>query len=293
MVETLTHHLKALDPDKIIRISGDTDIAITAPFVESNLDVQAGGVFVARRGRSVDGHDFIADALERGAVAIIGDRALDFDKIPYIQIKDTHLATGRLAASYYGFPSRKLTLIGVTGTNGKTTTTHLIHSILKESTGGKAGYISTIGADFGEVTADTGLHVTTPHAQDTQYYLSQMVDAGLTHVVLEMTSHGLVQGRLSGVDIDVAVITNVTHEHLDFHGSFEAYRDAKGLMFQMLGTSYSKNNIPKIAILNADDGSYEHYRAHKADKRFPIASINHLIIVRQKFNMHRMQPALM
>ena len=154
----------------------------------------------------------------------------------------------------------------ITGTNGKTTTTHIMHSVLNKATKGKAGFISTIGADFGNQSADTGLHVTTPSAPEIQKYLAMMVDAGLTHVVLEMTSHGLEQGRLSGVDIDVAIVTNVTHEHLDFHGSFEAYRNAKGIMFEMLSKSYRKENIPKISVLNADDESYEHYQKIQSDQ---------------------------
>ena len=266
MPETLMHHLQALPPAKIIRLSGDTTVQVTAPFVEDSRAVEKGGVFVARKGLSADGHKFIDKAIEQGAVAIIGEQAIDIEAVPYVQVRDAHLAIGQLAASYHGFPSRKLTIFGVTGTNGKTTTTHLLHSILKIWTQGKAGYISTIGAEFGDSSADTGLHVTTPHAPDIQQYLAQMVDAGLTHVVLEMTSHGLQQGRLSGVDIDVAIVTNVTHEHLDFHGSFEEYRNAKGIMFQMLAESYRKPNIPKISVLNRDDSSYEHYSKIKADK---------------------------
>lgn len=266
MPETLTHHLGALPPAKIVRLSGETAIQVTAPFVEDSRAVEKGGVFVARKGISADGHKYIDKALEQGAVAIIGEQAIDIEDAPYVQVRDSHLALGQLAASYHGFPSRHLTVFGVTGTNGKTTTTHLLHSILKIWTKGKAGYISTLGADFGGNSADTGLHVTTPHAPDIQKYLAQMLDAGLTHVVLEMTSHGLQQGRLSGVDIDVSIVTNVTHEHLDFHGSFEEYRAAKGIMFQMLADSYRKPNTPKLSILNRDDSSYAHYAKIKADK---------------------------
>ena len=263
---SLEQHLKAVPSAKIVRITGDISVQVTAPFVEDSRAVQSGGVFVARKGQSMDGHDYLLQAIEQGAAAIIGERAIDLDAVPYVQVRDAHLVLGQLAASYHGFPSRKLTVFGITGTNGKTTTTHLLHSILNHWTNGKAGYISTIGADFGESSVDTGLHVTTPHAPDIQRYLAQMVDAGLTHVVLEMTSHGLEQGRLSGVDIDVAVVTNVTHEHLDFHGSYEAYRDAKGIMFQMLHQSFRKPDIPKISILNCDDASYKHYSKISADK---------------------------
>ncbi|MGB7339873.1 MAG: UDP-N-acetylmuramoyl-L-alanyl-D-glutamate--2,6-diaminopimelate ligase [Phototrophicaceae bacterium] len=265
MLTTLQDHLNTLPPAQVLRIAGDIDVPVTAPYVEDSRYLEAGGVFVARKGLNVDGHDYIQTAIERGAIAIIGEHAIDLD-IPYIQLKDAQLALGYLAAAYYNFPSRDLTVIGVTGTNGKTTTTHILHRILKEGTKGKTGFISTIGADFGNSSADTGLHVTTPTAPEIQKYLATMRDAGLTHVILEMTSHGLQQGRLSGVDIDVAIITNVTHEHLDFHGSFEAYRAAKGIMFEMLSQTTRKADTPKISVLNADDDSYHHYKKSNADQ---------------------------
>lgn len=266
MPQTLQHHLNNIPHDMRLSVSGDTTIAITSPIVDDNRRVQAGGVFIAREGQTVDGHNFIDDAIQRGAVAIVGSKAMTNLAVPYVQVSQPHLVTGLLAASYYDFPARKLTVFGITGTNGKTTTTHLLHSILKKASDGKAGFISTIGADFGDTGADTGLHVTTPTAPEIQDYLSQMVEAGLTHVILEMTSHGLVQGRLSGVDIDVAIITNVTHEHLDFHGSFENYRAAKGIMFEMLSQSYRKPDTPKVSILNADDDSYRHYSQIETDQ---------------------------
>ncbi len=273
MPHTLQDHLNALPVGQVLRIAGATDFVIAAPYVEDTRMLEPGGVFVARKGFNVDGHEYIDKAIELGASAIIGEYAIDLD-IPYVQLKDAQLSLGYLAAAYYGFPSRKLTVLGITGTNGKTTTTHIMHSVLNKATKGKAGFISTIGADFGNQSADTGLHVTTPSAPEIQKYLGMMVDAGLTHVVLEMTSHGLEQGRLSGVDIDVAIVTNVTHEHLDFHGSFEAYRNAKGIMFEMLSKSYRKENIPKISVLNADDESYEHYQKIQSDELVSYAVEN-------------------
>ncbi|MCA9915130.1 MAG: hypothetical protein KC496_17365, partial [Anaerolineae bacterium] len=187
MSRTLAHHIKALPPEAILRIAGNLKIKVKAPFVEDSRQIQPGGVFVARHGLSSDGHAYIEQAIERGAVAIIGEQAIDVD-VPYVQVRDAQPAIGYLAASYYDFPSRKLTVLGVTGTNGKTTTIHLLHSILNKATRGNAGFISTIGAEFGKSSADTGLHVTTPSAPDIQRYLAQMVESGLTHVVLEMTS---------------------------------------------------------------------------------------------------------
>jgi UDP-N-acetylmuramoyl-L-alanyl-D-glutamate--2,6-diaminopimelate ligase len=265
MPQTLTKHLQALPEGQIVRIAGDTNVKVKFPYVEDSRQLKKGGVFVARKGLSVDGHEYIQQAINAGAVAIVGERAIDID-IPYVQVRNATHATGYLAAAYHGFPSRKLIVIGVSGTNGKTTTTHMIHSILKNATENKAGFISTIGAEFGDSSADTGLHVTTPTAPEIQDYLAQMLASGLSHAVLEMTSHGLEQGRLAGVDIDVAVITNVTHEHLDFHGSYEGYRAAKGIMFQMLSKTTRKGKTPKVSILNRDDSSYEHYLKIPADK---------------------------
>jgi UDP-N-acetylmuramoyl-L-alanyl-D-glutamate--2,6-diaminopimelate ligase len=252
-------------PD-LIRVTGDTNILITAPVEEDNRLIEPGGVFVARRGLSVDGHDFIPDAIKRGAAAIVGEQDLTDLPVPYVQVSNAQEATGWLAAAYHDYPSRKLILIGVTGTDGKTTTSTLIHSILKVATNGKAGLISTVSADLGGKMVDTGLHVTTPSAPQIQALLAQMVANGLTHCVLEMTSHGLAQGRLNGVDIDVAVLTNVTHEHLDYHGTFEAYRAAKGRMFEMLSKSYRKPNQPKISVINADDPNAEFFTAFPTDK---------------------------
>jgi UDP-N-acetylmuramoyl-L-alanyl-D-glutamate--2,6-diaminopimelate ligase len=183
-----------------------------------------------------------------------------------VQVKNAQEVVGYLAAAYHDFPSRKLIVIGVTGTDGKTTTSTLIHSILQQATGNRAGLISTVAAYLGDATVDTGLHVTTPGAPQIQALLARMVSNGLTHAVLEMTSHGLAQGRLNGVDIDVAVMTNVTHEHLDYHGSFENYRAAKGRMFAMLSKSYRKPDQPKIAAINADDPSADYFAAFPADK---------------------------
>ena len=229
------------------------DPEITAPAAEDSRQVEPGGVFVARSGGSFDGHAFIGAAVERGAAAVVGQRPPgEVDcAVPYIQVADPGRALAYLAAAYEGFPSRKLTVIGVTGTDGKTTTSNLLYSILKAA-GIQAGMISTINAVLGDQQLDTGLHVTTPTAPEVQHYLARMVEAGLTHCVLEATSHGLAQGRVAAVDFDVAVITNIQHEHLDFHGSWENYRDAKALLFRSLMTSVHKST-PKLAVINLDD----------------------------------------
>ena len=265
MPKTLRDLLESISERHLVSTQGDLSGEITAPVTESSLEVEPGGIFVARAGQSADGHRFIPDAIQAGAAAIVGEADLTDLPLPYVRVRDAQAVIGPLAAAWHDYPSRKLVVIGVTGTDGKTTTCHLLHSILKRAREVKAGYISTISADFGDETVATGLHVTTPGAPRIQACLARMAAAGLTHCVLEMTSHGLAQGRLNGVDIDVAVLTNVMHEHLDYHGSWEAYRDAKAIMFKMLDKSWPKPAIPKLAVINADDDSAAFFGAIKSD----------------------------
>jgi UDP-N-acetylmuramoyl-L-alanyl-D-glutamate--2,6-diaminopimelate ligase len=222
--------------------------------------VEPDAVFVARRGGSVDGHRFIAQAVAQGAVGVVGEEApIALGDVPYVQVPDAAEALAWLCAALNNYPARKLVMIGVTGTDGKTTTCNLIHSILLAA-GIKAGLISTVNAVIGEQVLDTGLHTTTPDAPDVQRYLAQMVAAGMTHCVLETTSHGLVQHRVTACEFDIAAVTNITHEHLDFHGSLENYRAAKALLFEGLATAYKKPGVEKLAVLNADDSSFEYLK---------------------------------
>lgn len=264
MPKKLSEIIAVLPPADVLHVTGDAKIS--GPLVEADREVRPGGIFVARLGNTVDGHEFIPNAVRRGAAAIIGEQQIDNLPVPYVQVRDAQAAIGWLAAAYHDFPARKLTIIGVTGTDGKTTTSTLIYHILQRATANRTGLISTIAAELGGMTSDTGLHVTTPGAPQVQQYMAQMVANGLTHCVLEMTSHGLVQGRLNGVDIDVAVLTNVTHEHLDYHGSWEAYRAAKARMFTMLTQTYRKPGQPKIAVINTDDPSADFFAAIPADR---------------------------
>jgi UDP-N-acetylmuramoyl-L-alanyl-D-glutamate--2,6-diaminopimelate ligase len=149
-------------------------------------------------------------------------------------------------------------VVGVTGTDGKTTTANLIHRILLEA-GIRAGLISTVNAIIGDRQLDTGFHVTTPDAHDVQQYLGNMVESGLTHVILETTSHGWAQHRVDACEFDLGVITNITHEHLDQHGSYEEYRAAKARLFTSLASTSSKpQGNPRLAVLNHDDRSFDY-----------------------------------
>jgi len=218
--------------------------------------VVPGDLFVARQGNLSDGHAFIPDALNRGASVIVGERQISSLPVPYIRVKDGRLALAYFAAAVYRFPARKLIVIGVTGTDGKTTTCNLIFNILKAA-GYPVGMISTVNAVIGDKQIDTGFHVTTPDAPDVQRYLAEMVQQDLTHVILEVTSHGLEQQRVAGCDFDLAVLTNITHEHIDYHGTFEAYRKAKARLFTGLTRSEPKaSGLRPGAVLNRDDRSF-------------------------------------
>jgi UDP-N-acetylmuramoyl-L-alanyl-D-glutamate--2,6-diaminopimelate ligase len=232
------------------------DIEVAALITDSR-QVVPGALFVALRGTTFDGHDFISDAVSQGAVAIMGEEPDQSLGIPYIRVPNSREALAKLAATWHGNPSRNLVVIGVTGTDGKTTTANILYQILQEADL-RVGMITTVNVVIGEKTLDTGLHVTTPDSLEVQMYLAQMVSEGITHCVLEATSHGLAQHRVAACNFDLAVVTNITHDHLDYHESQEAYRDAKGMLFTWLEHSIIKPGGPiKTAILNRDDSSYE------------------------------------
>ena len=225
--------------------------------VWDSRQVKPGNLFVALSGGNTDGHLYIGDAIRSGAVAIAGSQPQIETSVPYIQLAADRRALAYLSAAFYDFPGRDLVLVGVTGTDGKTTTTSLIYNIMRTA-GIQAGMISTVNAVIGEQVLDTGFHVTTPEAPDVQRYLDMMRSAGITHVVLEVTSHGLAQERVAACDFDIGVVTNITHEHLDFHGNYENYRAAKARLFQYLAHKTPKKaSISSLAVLNYDDQSYE------------------------------------
>ncbi|MBC7878051.1 MAG: UDP-N-acetylmuramoyl-L-alanyl-D-glutamate--2,6-diaminopimelate ligase [Anaerolineales bacterium] len=232
------------------------DVQITGISIDSRA-VKPGDLFVAMKGGSSDGHDYIQKAIGNGAVAIVGEQELTGLTIPYIRLENPRQALTWLAAAFYNWPARKLTVIGVTGTDGKTTTSNLLYKILVAANI-KAGMISTVNAVIGDEVLDTGFHVTTPDAHDVQNYLAKMVDAGLTHVVLETTSHGWSQHRVDACEFDIGVVTNITHEHFDEHGSYENYRAAKARLFSSLEITKEKTlGNPRLGVINRDDRSFE------------------------------------
>jgi UDP-N-acetylmuramoyl-L-alanyl-D-glutamate--2,6-diaminopimelate ligase len=233
------------------------DVLISGIQLDSR-HVKDGNLFVALIGENSDGHRFIPDAIRRGAAAVVGTSALEGLDVPYIQVSDDRLALAMLSSAFYGFPARSMTVIGVTGTDGKTTTCNLLYRILLAA-GKRAGMVSTVNAVIGDEVIDTGFHVTTPESPDIQHYLVMMRDSGLDTVILETTSHGLAQHRVDGCEYDIGVVTNITHEHLDYHGSLDAYRAAKARLFTGLAKTVEKaRGNPRLAVLNRDDSSYDY-----------------------------------
>ncbi len=245
---------------------GDTAVSIASITCDSR-QVMEGSLFVAYPGVAVDGHDFVPQALEKGAVAVVAERKIRGLGAPFVVVPNGREALAHLSAAWYGFPARKLTVVGVTGTDGKTTTCNLLHSILTAA-GLRAGLVTTVNAAIGDRVMDTGLHTTTPDAPDVQSYLAEMVSAGMEIAVLEATSEGLAQHRMTACDFDLAAITNVAHDHLYFHGTREAYREAKAMLFRHLMAGYRKPGVPKVAVLNADDDSYRYLRSIPADRQW-------------------------
>ena len=244
-------------------VHGYVDVDIYG-LAQDSRQVRSGDLFVAVKGLDADGHDFIPDAIRQGAVAVVGEREMSLP-VPYVLVPDSRQALAHLAAAFHGHPARKLRVIGVTGTDGKTTTVELVRSILATA-GHKTGMISTVEALIGHEHYETGFHVTTPGALQVQGFLAQMAAAGTEYAVLEATSHGLAQHRVTACDFDVAAVTNITHEHLDYHKTFEAYREAKARLFRDLASSFRKPDTPKVSILNADDSSFEYLRPIPADR---------------------------
>ncbi len=248
-------HLLADLPAK--QVWGPIDRRVSRVVTDSREVVPA-ACFVAIRGVRVDAHRFIPQALARGATVIVGEDLPDpawLDQATYVRVPNSREALAHIAASWYDHPSRSLLVVGVTGTDGKTTTSTLIAAIL-QAAGYPTGLVATTGARIGSRELDTGFHVTTPDALSVQSYLRQMVDAGMRAVVLESTSHGLDQRRVDAVAFDVAVVTNVTHEHLDYHGTWENYMAAKARLFHLTASAPRKPHFSKVAVLNRDDRSY-------------------------------------
>ena len=247
MEKSLASLLKLLPDAKAL---GSVDKVITDITADSRV-VQAGSLFICLRGATVDGHKFLAMAASKGAVAALVEEVPEVipDGVTLLVVPDTRAAMEIVTPYFYDYPGKRLRMIGVTGTNGKTTTTNIIRLILRKA-GHKVGLIGTINIMIED--EETVSHNTTPDVVDLQKTLYAMVCAGCDYCVMEVSSHALALKRVAGIEYDCAVLTNITQDHLDFHKTMENYRDAKSLLFEHL-TDGSKLN--KNAVFNMDDAS--------------------------------------
>lgn len=263
-------------PDALqVRLDSDIPPVAVHQITDDSREVRPNSLFVAVAGLQTDGHRYIPQALASGAAAVVGSHPLtrliengwwpQQTVTPYFRVEDSREALAWLSAVLNDFPSRAQTVVGVTGTDGKTTTCSLLEAIL--SSNARVGVITTVGARIASVEQETGLHVTTPVAPAVQALLAQMRSAECRYAIVESTSFGLDQKRVAAVEYDVAALTNITHEHLDIHGSFEAYREAKFLLFRSLFRSSPKPGVPRIAVFNLDDSSYPHLQNALAEER--------------------------
>lgn len=217
-------------------------------------EVKTGSLFVCVKGYTVDGHDFAQKAVENGASAIVAERELDVS-VPVTIVRNSQRALSVLSDAFYGQPTKQLQLIGITGTNGKTSTSHMVDEILKKA-GKRTGLIGTMYIKIDEETFP--VKNTTPESVTLQKTFKKMNDKHVDTAIMEVSSHALSMGRVHGCDYDIAVFTNLTQDHLDYHKTMDEYRQAKSLLFSQLGGAFNHEK-PKRAILNADDEASAYY----------------------------------
>ncbi len=216
--------------------------------------VQSGYAFVCYEGVKVDGHAFIPQAIQNGASVLLGEKPPPTDlptSVTYLQVPNGRTALSLIAANWYGNPANRLQLIGITGTNGKTSTTYLAHSIFKVA-GLKSAIIGTVSYRYGDVLIPAS--TTTPESLKLHELFGKVADAGLDYIIMETSSQGLAQHRLAGLTFETAVFTNLTQDHLDYHKTMENYLNAKLMLFQQL------NSTDGLAILNVDDPASDRIR---------------------------------
>jgi UDP-N-acetylmuramoyl-L-alanyl-D-glutamate--2,6-diaminopimelate ligase len=248
------------DKSGFISVNGTSDPVVNAIEYDSRK-VKSGNLFFALRGLHTDGNLFINDAVKNGAVVIVHENDITETKegVVYIKVKDARFAMSPISAAFYDYPSRRLLVTGVTGTEGKSTTVYLIWQLLT-LLGKKAGFISTVQHCLGGEVLGNSEHQTTPEASVIQRLLKEMADNGCEYAVLEASSHGLSSktNRLGDVEFCAGVLTNITHEHLEFHGTWEQYRDDKANLFRIVNNYAQNEGVPFVepfGVVNNDDKS--------------------------------------
>ena len=239
-----------LDSIEYLEVHADRELEIGGVTADSRR-VKAGDLFVAISGFTSDGNRFIPMAMERGAAVVVTSKKPEGD-VPYVLVPHDRKALAQCAAVLYGHPSKAMTMIGITGTNGKTSVTWLLKQVLEQTLEAKVGLIGTMENHIGDVVEEA--QRTTPESNELQQLFARMRDAGCTHCVMEVSSHAITLDRVAGVHFDVAAFTNLTEDHLDFHGTMENYCDAKAELFRRCDK----------AVLNADDGWFDRFSATAA-----------------------------
>ena len=228
-----------LDGVEILSATAEMAMEITGVSYDSRT-TRPGDLFVAMMGYETDGHKYIASAVEKGAVCVLCERPPE-GSIPYVQVPSSRRALAQVGGNFFGHPAREMTMVGVTGTNGKTSTTYLLKDVLEKAAHAKVGLIGTNQNMIGSQVIHT--ERTTPESFELQKLFREMADAGCTHVVMEVSSHALYLDRVYGIPFAVGIFTNLTQDHLDFHGTMEAYCDAKAILFRNCA----------VGVYNADD----------------------------------------
>ena len=228
-----------LEGISLVSATADLEMEISGVSYDSRT-TRPGDLFVAMTGFETDGHAYIPKAAEAGAAAVLCQRPPE-NGLPYVRVEDSRRALAVLGANFYGHPAEQMTMVGITGTNGKTTTTYLLKAILEQALGAKVGLIGTNQNMIGEEVLPT--ERTTPESFELQGLFARMREAGCTHVVMEVSSHALALDRVYGVSYAVGVFTNLTQDHLDFHKTMEDYCDAKALLFRRCA----------VGVVNGDD----------------------------------------
>ena len=245
----------------VLSATADLEAEISGVSYDSRT-TRPGDLFVAMTGFAADGHDYIGKALAAGAAAAVCERPPEGDA-PYVRVEDARRALAVLGANFFGHPADGMTMVGVTGTNGKTTTTYLLKAVLEQALGAKVGLIGTNQNMIGQEVLPT--ERTTPESFELQALFARMRDAGCTHVVMEVSSHALALSRVHGVHYAVGIFTNLTQDHLDFHPTMEDYCDAKGLLFQACDVGVCNADDPWTERLLQDAACEKFFYAEQAD----------------------------
>jgi len=251
------------------QVTGDINITINGLSNDSR-QIRPGNLFIAIKGYRADGHSFIGEAIKKGAKAVISQQPFPNSPVPIIQVKNSRHAQALIAAEFFDYPSQKLKLVGITGTNGKSTSTFMINNIL-EVAGFRTGLLGTVYYKIGKATYPS-LH-TTPDSIELQSFLAEMVKQQISHAIVEVSSHGIALDRVTDIEFQVGGITNITFDHLELHQNMQEYIQTKGRFFALL---------PKesTAIFNGDDPLSLELSSHTSGQLVTYGIDSHLVTIK-------------